>query len=112
MKQSKRRRIHRCQCATCERHPYSSVAQQHKAINRVLASLDEKNRRRFVGLLAMQWGRQSIALLSRITGLSRTTIHRGKHEIEHPARKRHERIRARGGGRLPIEKNSRAFSNP
>ncbi len=110
MPKSKRRRMHRCGCATCQRHPYSSVAQQHKAINRVLTTVDEKNRRRFVGLLAIQWGRRSIARLSCITGLSRTTIRRGKREIEHPTPKRKGRIREPGGGRLPVEKNSLASS--
>jgi len=110
MPKSKRRRIHRCGCAACRRHPYGSVAQQHKAINRVLATLDEKNRRRFVGLLAIQWGRRSIALLSRITGLRRTTLHRGRREIEHPSPKSKGRIREPGGGRLPVEKKTLAFS--
>lgn len=109
MPKSKRRRMHHCGCATCCRHPYGSVAQQHTAINRVVATLDEKNRRRFAGLLAIQWGRRSIALLSRITGLSRTTIRRGKREIEHPVPESQGRIREPGGGRLRVEKNSPAF---
>jgi hypothetical protein len=104
MSKSKRRRIHHCGCATCQHHPYGTDAQQHRAINRVQAPLDEKTRRRFAGLLAIQWGRRSISRLSRITGLSRTTIHRGKYEIEHPSAKRGGRIRTPGGGRLPLEK--------
>ena len=106
MSQSKKRRLHGCACASCRQHPYSRVAQQHKAINRVLLTLDEKNRRRFVGLLAIQWGWRSVSLLSRITGLSRTTIRRGKTEIEHPAATSHGRIRALGGGRWRVEKNT------
>ncbi len=106
---SRRRRIHRCECLTCQQHPYSSVAQHHQAINRVLATLDERNRRRFVGLLAIQGG-NSITALSRITGLSRMTIHRGKHEIEHPPPKRRGRIREPGAGRPLTEKNSPVFS--
>jgi hypothetical protein len=106
--QSRVRRIHYCGCLTCHRHPYGQVAQQHQAVNRVLATLDEKNRRRFVGLLAIQAGSRSIAALSRITGMSRTTIHRGKREIERPTRKRRRRIREPGGGRPLTEKNSPA----
>jgi hypothetical protein len=75
------------------------LAQQHRAINRILATLDEKNRRHLVGWLALQAGRRCISLLSRITGLSRTTLHRGKREIKHPSRQHAERIRAPGGGR-------------
>jgi hypothetical protein len=75
-----------------------------------VATLDEKNRRRFVGLLAIQQGDRSIAPLARITGLSRNTIARGKREIEHPSRKRRRRIREPGAGRPLTEKNSPIFS--
>ena len=109
----KRRRMHRCSCTLCQEHPYGSIAQHHKAINRVLASLDEKNRRRFVGLLAIELGPRSLSLLSAITGLSRHTIRRGKQEIERPTtKKRTKRIRQPGGGRLPLEKNSPACYRP
>ena len=106
---SKPQRIHRCECLTCQQHPYGSVAQHHRAINQVLVTLDERNRRRFVGLLAIQGG-DSIAALSRITGLSRMTIYRGQREIEHPSRKHHGRIREPGAGRPLTEKNSPGFS--
>ena len=112
MSKSRRRRLHRCGCETCYRHPYGSVAQQHRAINRVLVTLDEKNRRRVTGLLAIQEGDRSIAPLSRITGLSRTTIHRGKRELEHPASTRRGRIRAPGAGRPRTEKKRPVFSRP
>jgi hypothetical protein len=75
-----------------------------------VATLDEKNRRRFVGLLAIQQGDRSIAPLARITGLSQNTIARGKREIEHPSRKRRRRIREPGAGRPLTEKNSPIFS--
>lgn len=112
MPRPRRHRIHRCGCERCRCHPYGSVAGQHRAINRVLACLDEKNRRRFVGLLAIQEGDRRIAPLARITGLSRNTIYRGKREIEHPSPKRRGRIRNAGAGRPLTEKNSRAFSPP
>ena len=109
MFKSKQRDIHQCGCSVCQHHPYGQLAQQHKAINRVLATLNEKNRRHFVGLLTMQWGAHSISLLSRITGLSRTTIHRAKREIEHPGSKSKASIRRAGAGRRRVEKNNRAF---
>ena len=103
------RRLHHCECAQCQQHPYSAVAEEHQAINRVLVSLDEKNRRRFAGLLAMEFGSRSISLVSAITGLSRITIRRGRREIERPTtRARTTRIRVRGGGRPMVEKNSPA----
>ena len=107
---SRQRRIHRCECLTCRRHPYGSIALHHRAINRVLATLDERNRRRFAGLLAIQGSGGSTVALSRITGLSRMTIHRGKREIEHPAPKQRGRIREPGAGRPLTEKNSLVFS--
>ncbi|MCL4488354.1 MAG: hypothetical protein M1570_09530 [Chloroflexi bacterium] len=110
MSRSSKRRIHRCGCDTCRCHPYGSVALQHRAINRVLATLDEKNRRRFVGLLAVQQGERSIVPLACITGLSRNTIYRGKREIEHPSTKRWGRLREPGAGRRLTEKNNQVFS--
>jgi hypothetical protein len=101
--------FHTCTCTICQRHPYSQVAQQHRAINRVLASLNEKNRRRFVGLLAIQEGRGGILRLSRITGLSRNTIYRGRQEVEHSRQGVRSGIRRPGGGRPTVEKNSLAF---
>ncbi len=107
---SRQRRIHRCACVTCQQHPYSAIAQQHRAINRVQATLDERNRRRFAGVLAIQGSGGSIAALSRITGLSRMTIHRGKREIEHSSPTRRGRLRAPGAGRPLTEKNNPVFS--
>ena len=100
---------HVCTCDICRQHPYSAVAEHHRAINRVLATLDEKNRRRFVGLLAVQWGWGGVQRLIEITGLSRNTIARGRMELQHPRRAtRTGRIRQAGAGRQPVEKNSGA----
>lgn len=85
------------------------MAQHHRALNRILVTLNEKNRRHFIGLLAIEWGARKIALLSQITGLSRTTIHRGKREIEHPGHTATPRIRAAGAGRILVEKNNPVF---
>jgi hypothetical protein len=99
-----------CICVTCQQHPYSVVAEQHRAINRVWVTLDERNRRRFVGLLALQWGRGSIQQLIDITGLSRNTIVRGREEIAHPQRAPAlGRVRRTGGGRIRVEKSIRTF---
>jgi hypothetical protein len=102
----KRRAVHRCECEECQRHPYGLTAKEHRAINRVLASLDEKSRRQCAGLLARQRGRGGIQAVHEISGLSRTTIRRGQHEIS--TLKRTRRVRAPGGGRPPVEKNSPA----
>jgi hypothetical protein len=100
---------HVCTCELCRQHPYSAAAEQHRAINRVLATLDEKNRRRFVGVLALQWGRGGVQRLIAITGLSRNTIVRGREELQHPRRApSSDRVRQAGAGRKRVEKNSRA----
>ena len=104
MANKSKKSLHHCECKICVLHPYSQIAKEHKAINRVMMGLDEKNKRRFIGVLANQRG--NILQLSQITGLSRTTIYRGQREVEHPRRNRASGIRHSGAGRLPVEKNS------
>jgi len=104
--------LHVCTCTDCRRHPRSPIAKLHLGINRVAATMDEKSRRRFVGLLATQQGWGGVRLMSRITGLSRTTIRRGQREIERAPRSRRQRIRKRGGGRQRVEKNNRTSGTP
>lgn len=106
MTKKSKRKLHNCTCETCQRHPYSKIAKEHNAINRVLLGLDERNRRRFIGVLASQRG--NVSELSQITGLSRTTIYRGQPEVEHPKRNPASGTRRRGGGRMAVEKNSQA----
>lgn len=102
-----KRRIHHCACPECQAHPHSETAKQHRAINRVASALDERSRRHFVGLLAFQWGHGGIRRFNQVTGLSRNTILRGKREITRGRPKAVRSIRRSGGGRLPVEKNSR-----
>ena len=107
MKPPSKPNLHKCICQTCQQHPYSAVAKEHQAINRVVAGLDEQNRRRFVGLLALQWGRGGIARLIEITGISRNTICRGRAEVRRADRASGGRVRRTGAGRPATEKNSR-----
>ena len=104
-----RHAVHQCTCPTCQQHPYSAESEAHRSINRVLASLDERNRRRFVGFLALDGRYGNIQQLIAITGLSRNTIVRGRAELAHP---QHAaplgRLRRAGGGRPRVEKNTRA----
>ncbi len=98
--------LHLCTCSDCRRHPRSPVAKLHSGINRVVATMDERSRRRLVGLIATQHGWGGVQQMSRITGMSRTTILRGHREIDQTNRSRRKRIRRRGGGRKAVEKNS------
>ena len=99
--------LHQCECRICRQHPRSETAKQHSAINRLLATLDEKSRRRFVGLLAFTTKHGNIQRLIEITGLSRNTICRGRDEIRsvEPLATR-ERIRRAGGGQKLVEKKN------
>ena len=109
MKREREKNVHQCVCDTCHLHPFAAIAKHHRAINRVLAGLDEKNRRRFVGLLSLQWGRGSVQLLRLVTGLSRMTIRRGRAEVLRVDRQTSGRIRRRGAGRQAVEKKSLRF---
>jgi DNA-binding phage protein len=104
MAKKQKRKLHNCICKTCQSHPHSKTAREHKAINRVLLGLDERNRRRFIGMLASQRG--NVAELSEITGMSRNTIYRGQQEVDHPRRNTVSGIRRPGGGRQAVEKNN------
>jgi hypothetical protein len=101
------RPIHVCRCIDCRCCAQGEVARDHRAINRVVALLDERQRRLFAGLLARGQGHGGIVAVAEITGLSRTTIRRGSAELQWGSALAAERIRERGGGRKAVEKNSR-----
>jgi hypothetical protein len=98
-----RRPRHVCPCLVCANEPEGELAGEHRTINHLVALLDEKRRRRFVGFLASQQGRGGIEQLARITGLSPKTIRRGIRENRTPTSDCSQRIRRRGGGRKRIE---------
>jgi hypothetical protein len=95
---------HVCSCQNCQDSPQGKDAEEHAAINRVLATLDERGRRLLVGLLAQQHGRGGLELLFQITGLSRNTIRRGLREIQAGVPGTTQRIRQAGAGRPRVEK--------
>ncbi len=98
--------VYKCRCSECDEQPNGEIALFHTSINRLVAVLDEKHRRQFAGLLASQFGHGGIQYLSKITGLNRETISRGKQEIEQANTDLDGRIRAPGGGRHKAEKKS------
>ena len=102
------RRNWSCKCEVCEVHPRSGEAREHQKINRLVSNLDEKAARRVVGLLAERAGRGGIASLSRITGMSRTTILAGQRELVGADPIPEERLRRPGGGRKRLEKKDPA----
>ena len=76
----RKRTVGKCPCVACQLHPYGKTAKEHRRINRMVVSLDERSRRRFVGFLAEQLGEGGISQVAHITGMSRHTIRRGKNE--------------------------------
>ena len=100
----KPRPVHQCPCSACGQQPRGNTAQDHAAINRVLALLDERQRRLFAGLLAERRGHGGVVELDGITGLSRTSIQRGQSELRQGASLPEGRIRRGGGGRPRAEK--------
>lgn len=100
------RAVHICRCPDCQRGLRNGIIEEHRAINLLLSILDEKRRRLFAGFWAMVYGRGGIERLAVITGLSRTTIRRGRREFLHPENIDPSRIRKPGGGRKRIEKKT------
>ena len=100
--------LHSCKCSTCQQHPRSALAREHRWINRLVSATDERTRRLLVGFLARQHGRGGIALLARVTGLDRHTIARGQHELQRLSRPPSGRVRA-GAGRPRVEKKVPRF---
>ncbi len=98
--------VHKCRCSECIEQPSGEIALLHTSINRLVATLDEKHRRQFAGLLASQFGHSGVQYISKITGLHRQTISRGKREIERANVTLDGRIRASGGGCRKVEKKS------
>jgi len=99
-----RKRIHRCRCRGCRSRSDTDLVAYHRAINRVMAELDERSRRLFAGILARQRGHGGIQEVARITGLNRMTIRRGLCESERGQAESSDRVRRLGGGRKRVEK--------
>jgi len=99
--------VHVCACPTCQQHPHSSLAQEHRRINRLVAAADERTRRLLVGFLAHKHGHGGIAHCAQITGLDPNTIARGQRELQRVRPKPARRIRRPGAGRPHAEKKVR-----
>jgi transposase len=71
-------------------------------INTMLPLLDEKQKRIFLALEANTLGRGGVRLIHEISGVSQTTIIRGKKELEEGKTENSARVRKAGGGRKRI----------
>lgn len=84
--------VHRCPCIECQLHPDGSLAQEHRLLNQLLATVDERSRRLYAAFLAIHCGRGGLTKVARITGLSRMTLRRGRHELFEPERRERPKI--------------------
>jgi hypothetical protein len=100
--------FHGCACPDCRQHPRGLLARQHRRLNRLVATTDERTRRLLVGFLAQQHGPGGIAHFARITGLDPDTIARGQRELRHRQPRPGSRLRRPGAGRPRAEKKVRA----
>jgi len=97
-------RLFICQCRQCLQQPHKATAQLHAHIIEMVALLNEKHRRQFAALMALQFGHGGIKQIAEITGLSRNTIARGKREIKEADF--NPNVRTPGAGRRLTEKKS------
>ncbi len=79
------------------------MAQEHRALNRLIVASDERPRR----LLARQHGQGGVTLLARVTGLDRDTVAGGRRELGQPFRLS-ERIFRPGAGPVRRKKVPRS----
>ncbi len=100
-----KRPIHRCTCPACRSRQDSPTKQLHAHINFLVSTLDEHQRRLYVGLESQRVGHGGDRLLAQITGLSVDTIAAGRRELQ--AAQPTERIRVPGAGRSRVEKKTR-----
>jgi hypothetical protein len=74
----------------------AAIRLRYEALDPVL---DERGRRRFAAAEAKAVGRGGVSLVSRITGMARSTIGRGLAELHSEAMVEAGRVRRAGGGR-------------
>ena len=99
------RPIPRCACPECRRRRPNPTKALHQQMNFLVSTLDERQRRLYVGLESQKLGHGGDRRLALITGLSVDTIAKGRQELQRPVAS--ERIRVPGGGRPRLEKKTR-----
>jgi transposase len=75
------------------------IAEKYESI---AALLDERQRRRWLGVEARALGRGGVSAVARATGASRSTVTAAVRELDDPTAARAERVRRAGAGRRPV----------
>ena len=94
--------VHPCHCPECERPDANPVKALHTQMNFFLSTLDERQRRLYVGLESQKLGHGGDRRLATITGLNVDTVAKGRGELQRAEPS--ARLRAPGGGRVRAEK--------
>ncbi|HHT9130775.1 MAG TPA: ISAzo13 family transposase [Candidatus Brocadiaceae bacterium] len=76
-------------------------------LRRILPYLNEKQQRILAATEAISLGYGGVSKISKLTGMSRTTVHKGIEDLENKEHREMESIRLSGGGR-----KSTHFTNP
>jgi Rhodopirellula transposase DDE domain len=79
--------------------PAAQERAARKRYREMATVLDEQSRRRFAALEAQALGRGGVSLMSKISGLARSTIYRGLSDIRDHVSAPPGRMRKEGGGR-------------
>jgi hypothetical protein len=77
----------------------AQVRAARRRFREMAAVLNEQSRRRFVALETQALGRGGVSVMSRISGLARSTIYRGLSDIRDSVSAPPGRVRKEGGGR-------------
>src|SRR5215470_4350375 len=97
--------VHICECSDCKQQAAHHDRQLHQQMNLFMSRLDEQQRRWYAALESIRIGYGGDSLSSRITGLGKNTIRRGRLELADSLTYRPiERIRLPGGGSARVEK--------
>src|SRR6516162_6726112 len=83
-----------------------AIRQRWEAVG---AKLDERGRRLFAAIEVRTAGRGALAIVSKITGLARSTINRGEDDLDAEPLPKGQVHRA-GGGRRALSENIRGLS--
>jgi len=81
------------------------IARIQRKYRSLAPEMDERRRRQWAAAEARDWGWGGVTAVAQATGLSRTTITAGVHELDLPARRRAaeaRRVRRPGGGRRSL----------
>lgn len=75
------RKLHVCTCPTCQGEEDDAVKRQHEQMNLFMSTLNRQQRRWYAAVEANRRGHGGVSVVSRVTGLSRLTINRGRQEL-------------------------------